>query len=249
VPQHAYATPGTYTVTLTVTDDAGLTSTVGHTVAVADAAPWAAFSVTTASPVAATPTSFSGAGSSDPDGSIAGYAWNFGDGSTGSGMSPSHTYGAAGTYTVALTVTDDAGLSTSASKALTVGYGNADLSVSISGASAKAGQYTYTVTVTNFGPSAAQGITLTNALDPSETLATLPTAPSGITCGGVGLKSTGTMTCTSAAGYQLASGTSFTVRFTVYLPSPSRVKTVTERSQVGAANPDPLSTNNSAGDS
>ena len=53
--------------------------------------------------------SFNGSGSSDPDGSVTGYAWNFGDGSTGSGVTPSHTYAAAGTYTAQLTVTDNQG--------------------------------------------------------------------------------------------------------------------------------------------
>ncbi len=53
--------------------------------------------------------SFNGSGSSDAEGPIAGYAWNFGDGATGSGAQPAHTYAAAGTYTVALTVTDAGG--------------------------------------------------------------------------------------------------------------------------------------------
>ena len=52
---------------------------------------------------------FDGSGSSDPDGSIVSYAWDFGDGSTGAGISISHTYSAAGTYTVTLTVTDNEG--------------------------------------------------------------------------------------------------------------------------------------------
>lgn len=51
--------------------------------------------------------SFDGSGSSDPDGTITSYAWDFGDGSTGSGATPQHTYASAGTYTVKLTVTDD----------------------------------------------------------------------------------------------------------------------------------------------
>ncbi len=50
---------------------------------------------------------FDGTGSSDVDGTIVTYAWDFGDGNAGTGPTPSHTYAAAGTYTVALTVTDN----------------------------------------------------------------------------------------------------------------------------------------------
>ena len=49
---------------------------------------------------------FSSDGSSDPDGTIVSYAWNFGDGSSGTGASPTHTYMSEGTFTVTLTVTD-----------------------------------------------------------------------------------------------------------------------------------------------
>lgn len=51
---------------------------------------------------------FSGANSTD-DGSIAGYAWNFGDGGEAEGEAASHVFAAGGTFTVTLTVTDDAG--------------------------------------------------------------------------------------------------------------------------------------------
>ncbi|HJS42184.1 MAG TPA: PKD domain-containing protein [Gemmatimonadales bacterium] len=47
--------------------------------------------------------------STDPDGTVASYAWTFGDGGTSTLQSPSHTYGAGGDYTVTLTVTDNAG--------------------------------------------------------------------------------------------------------------------------------------------
>jgi YVTN family beta-propeller protein len=59
------------------------------------------------------PTAFDGSASSDPDGSVARYDWNFGDGTSGAnaGPRPAHAYGAAGRYTVTLQVTDDAGCS------------------------------------------------------------------------------------------------------------------------------------------
>lgn len=53
---------------------------------------------------------FNGQGSWDPDGSVVGWAWTFGDGASGSGATASHNYnGRAGTYTVTLTVTDNSG--------------------------------------------------------------------------------------------------------------------------------------------
>jgi PKD repeat protein len=64
--------------------------------------------------------SFSGSSSFDPNGSISGYAWNFGDGATATGVAPSHTYGSAGTRTVTLTVTDNGGATNSTSHPVTV---------------------------------------------------------------------------------------------------------------------------------
>lgn len=57
-----------------------------------------------------TSVDFNASGSYDPDGSITSYAWNFGDGTTGSGVTVNHVYPYAGTFTVTLTVTDNSGM-------------------------------------------------------------------------------------------------------------------------------------------
>jgi PKD repeat protein len=69
---------------------------------------------------------FDGSGSADADGSITSYAWDFGDGSTGTGATPQHTYASAGTYTVELTVTDDRGGTGTASQQVGTNAANID---------------------------------------------------------------------------------------------------------------------------
>ena len=63
---------------------------------------------------------FDGSGSTDPEGAIVGWAWQFGDGTTGSGATTARTYGASGSYVVQLTVTDADGLTSTASQSVTV---------------------------------------------------------------------------------------------------------------------------------
>jgi PKD repeat protein len=63
---------------------------------------------------------FDGTGSSDSDGSIASYDWDFGDGNLSTGRSPSHTYVSGDTYTVTLTVTDNEGVADTDSQAVIV---------------------------------------------------------------------------------------------------------------------------------
>ncbi|MEJ2207823.1 MAG: PKD domain-containing protein [Anaerolineae bacterium] len=67
---------------------------------------------------------FSADGSADPDGIIASYAWDFGDGSTSFAANPAHTYDAAGTYQAILTVTDNAGAMGSDSVTISVSGSN-----------------------------------------------------------------------------------------------------------------------------
>ncbi len=65
--------------------------------------------------------SFSSTGSSDPDGSIVSYSWDFGDGNTSTDANPTHTYSTDGTYDAVLTVTDDLGATGTSSVTITVG--------------------------------------------------------------------------------------------------------------------------------
>lgn len=106
-PEHTYPSGGSYTVTLTVTDDAGGSDELSRTIIVSDPAnidPSADFS----SSCVFLDCSFSDL-SSDPDGTIVSWSWDFGDTTTSDMQNPSHAYASAGTYMVTLTVSDDRG--------------------------------------------------------------------------------------------------------------------------------------------
>jgi PKD repeat protein len=90
--------------------------------------------------------SFTGAGSSDPDGTVARYAWAFGDGATATGATASHTYAAAGTYEATLTVTDDQGATATARRTVTVSAQQAQIAFR-AGAGTDTNATTATVTV------------------------------------------------------------------------------------------------------
>ena len=77
-----------------------------------DQPPTASFSASSAR--LGSPTTFDASASGDPDGSIASYDWEFGDGSMeeGSNSAPNHTYSSSGTYDATLTLTDNEGCST-----------------------------------------------------------------------------------------------------------------------------------------
>jgi PKD repeat protein len=115
---HIYA-PGSYTATLTVTDDGGLTDTAVIDIFVNEA-PTAAISANPTTGDYPLTVNFNASGSTDGDGSIVSYSWDFGDGASATGVSPSHEYTAEGSYVVTLTVTDDFGATDTDTTAINV---------------------------------------------------------------------------------------------------------------------------------
>lgn len=124
-PVHTYSVANTYEVTLEVTDNGGLMNSISKTITISQGeeeneAPNSSFSVQNEGTV--------GEGipftdnSSDADGSVVSWAWDFGDGATSSDQNPVHTYTVAGTYEISLTVTDNDGLS---------GTGTSTISISV----------------------------------------------------------------------------------------------------------------------
>jgi PKD repeat protein len=119
-PTHTYTSHGTFTVKLTVTNSVGLITTTQRQVTVLDEPPAARFTVATAHPAARMLVRFNGSSSQDPDGTLSTYVWDFGDGASGTGAMPSHTYASAGTYRVTLTVSDSSGLTGTTTERLVV---------------------------------------------------------------------------------------------------------------------------------
>jgi len=108
-PTVTYSNPGTYSVSLTVTGPSGsVTKTKSNFITVTAPPPVANFSATPTSGVAPVAVTFTDTST----GSISGRSWNFGDGTTSTEANPSHTYSAAGSYTVSLTITGAGGNNT-----------------------------------------------------------------------------------------------------------------------------------------
>jgi len=110
-PSHTYQKAGSYTVSLTVTGPGGSgsdTKTVGGFIQVISAAPVADFTAAPRSGNSPLVVQFTGTST----GNITSRLWNFGDGTTSTERSPSHTYQNTGSYTVSLTVTGPGGSNT-----------------------------------------------------------------------------------------------------------------------------------------
>lgn len=112
---YTYSSAGTFSATLTVTDEGGLTDSISTPVIVNaspgedNIPPNAIITASTSRGYAPLSVTFDAAQSVDPDGQINSYTWNFGDGSTGTGVSTTHSYTQPAVYTVTLRVTDNMG--------------------------------------------------------------------------------------------------------------------------------------------
>ncbi|MEQ8240229.1 MAG: PQQ-binding-like beta-propeller repeat protein [Cyclobacteriaceae bacterium] len=124
-PTHAYTTKAEYTVSLTVTDNAGATGTVSKTINIRDiadenTAPVAGFTVADTLVLNGSDVVFTNT-SVDADGSIASYAWTFGYAiGTSNEESPTYSFNEVGSYEVGLTVTDDIGAESTYTKSIFV---------------------------------------------------------------------------------------------------------------------------------
>jgi hypothetical protein len=129
----ARVTPGSYTETInhysvlrTVQDAFGLAPLANSATAqpildvwspgAGNQGPTAAFTST----CSVQSCSFDASGSSDPDGTVNQYTWDFGDGSSGSGSSANHTFAGSGTFPVRLTVADNGGATDSVTHEVSV---------------------------------------------------------------------------------------------------------------------------------
>jgi len=186
-PSHTYAADDSYTVKLTVTDSSNQTDVATKSVAVTYvySDPVASFTVDCTSLTC----TFDGSASSDADGPIAGYAWDFGDGTTSTaGAEVEHTYTAGGTFDASLTVTDGQSATDKATKSITVSELTQKISF-VGSDSANRNSATHPVKV----PAATEAGDVMVLLYTNNSTAVTVTAPSGwtevaadqITAGGV----------------------------------------------------------------
>ena len=109
MPTHTYSAADNYTVELVVDDGNGGSASSVTSAAISAPPANIAPVADPGGPYSGEPgqmITFDGSGSADPNGDVLAYSWDFGDGSTGSGVSPTHAYTTAANYTVTLTVSD-----------------------------------------------------------------------------------------------------------------------------------------------
>ena len=104
---HLYNSTGDYAVKLIVKDNESNSGMKIQTITVYPSKPLADFNFHPLYPIAGENVNFDGSASRDFNGSINTYQWDFGDGTTGTGVSVTHAFANAGTYSIILTVTDN----------------------------------------------------------------------------------------------------------------------------------------------
>jgi PKD repeat protein len=119
---HIYSAAGTYAVTATVTDNLGASSSTSATVLVVavNKPPVAQLALSATSGYGPMTVSASTSGSTDPDGTVVSSTIDFGDSTSAAGPNATHTYSAAGSYTVLASVTDNSGATSSTSATVTI---------------------------------------------------------------------------------------------------------------------------------
>ena len=105
-PTHIYRKKGEYIVTLMVTDNYGVTNQISIPISILNLPPTPQFQYSPPQPTDMDEISFTD-NSTDIDGEIISWLWNFGDGTNSTQKNPTHTYPDNGTYTLILQVTDD----------------------------------------------------------------------------------------------------------------------------------------------
>lgn len=163
---------------------------------------------------------FSGAQSTDSDGTIASYAWSFGDAGTGTGAAVTHTYTSAATYTVRLTVTDDRGATATR-----------DASIVVSAAGATTGTIVGTVTspqqgaLANVTATVAGGPLATTSATGAYSIANVATGARAVSLSGLPAG----CTAPAAQTVTVTAGASVTANFTVTCTVSSTTGTVSGR--------------------
>ena len=148
------------------------------TIQLQDRIPASIFTFTSGPILTSSPVSFDGTSSYDPDGTIVGYAWDFGDGSTGSGATPTHSYSIAGTYSVKLNVTDNSGSTQVSTQTVTITDRPPILTLTQSSTTATSGQ-AIVITISASDPDGTIATTTVNWGDGiSDTISGPPTTDS-----------------------------------------------------------------------